>query len=107
MSEKITNANFQTEVLDSKIPVIVDFYADWCGPCKMMDPVIHVLANEYNGRVKFSKCNIDEEMDLSDRFRIMSIPAFALFKDGHHLETIVGSQSRKYLAEKAEALIGE
>ena len=83
MSEiKITNENFQTEVLNSDIPVLLDFWAVWCGPCRMLAPVIEELAAEYDGKIKVGKVNVDEENALANMFRIESIPTLLLFKNG-------------------------
>lgn len=102
MEYKITTANFDEEVLNSGIPVFVDFYADWCGPCKMMAPIVEELAKKYDGKVKVGKCNIDEENGIAARYRIMSIPTMMIFKDGQIKETIVGAVSQKELEEKID-----
>jgi len=78
----LTGGNFEQEVLNSPIPVLVDFWAPWCGPCKMIGPIIDQLADEYEGRVKFGKINIDEEGDLAGQHGIVSIPTLILYKDG-------------------------
>ena len=101
----ITKTNFETEVLQSDIPVMVDFYADWCGPCKMFAPTVDALTEEYAGRIKVGKCNIDEEMELANDFRIMSIPTVVIFKGGQAVETIVGSLPKKSLADKLEQVL--
>ena len=82
MELKITEQNFEEEVAKSSIPVLVDFYADWCGPCKMMAPVVSELAEEYEGRCKVGKCNVDENMNLAQKYGVMSIPNMIVFKDG-------------------------
>ena len=88
MEYKFTSANFEEEVLNSEIPVLVDFYADWCGPCKMMAPIVESLAESFDGKVKVGKLNIDEEMDIAQKYRVMSIPTFIVFKGGQALEKI-------------------
>jgi len=94
MSEvKITKSNFQEEVLNSDKPVLVDFWADWCGPCKMMGPVLEEFANEHP-EIKVGKCNVDEEMELATQFNVMSIPFFGLFKNGQLVKTTVGYQPK-------------
>ena len=87
---KITGENFESEVLKADKPVILDFYADWCGPCKMMSPIIDEIAEELGDRVKVGKVNSDDEMDLAEQFGIMSIPTIIVFKNGEVTETFVG-----------------
>lgn len=102
MEYKFTTANFEEEVLNSDKPVLVDFYADWCGPCKMMAPIVEELAKEYDGRLKVGKCNVDEENALSGKYRIMSIPTIMIFSGGQIQETIVGAVSQKELEGKID-----
>lgn len=103
MSEiKITNANFKKEVIESDIPVLVDFWATWCGPCRMLGPVIEELAEEYKGKVKVGKVNVDEEPELSAMFDISSIPTVMLFKKGQVTETVVGYRPK----EDFKAILG-
>ncbi|MDR3113245.1 MAG: thioredoxin [Endomicrobium sp.] len=91
MSElNLTESNFAKEVLESEIPVLVDFWAPWCGPCKMLSPVISELAQEYEGKAKICKLNTDENMALSTKFQITSIPCVMIFKDGKAVQKIVG-----------------
>lgn len=97
--------NFEKEVLESDIPVVVDFYADWCGPCKMMAPVIAGLAEEYSDRCKVGKCNVDEEMELASRYHVLSIPTIIIFKNGEPRETIVGAVSKNELVGKLEQVL--
>ena len=93
MVHKFDESNFEAEVLQSDLPVFVDFYADWCGPCKMMSPVIDKLAEEYNGRIKVGKVNVDEEQELAINFNVMSIPMLAVFRDGKMVNQTVGLHS--------------
>lgn len=102
MEYKITTANFDEEVLSSDMPVFVDFYADWCGPCKMMAPIVEDLAKKYDGKVKVGKCNIDEENGIAARYRIMSIPTMMVFKGGEIKETIVGAVPQNELEDKID-----
>ena len=102
MEYKFTTDNFDEEVLQSPVPVLVDFYADWCNPCKMMAPVVEKLAEEYDGKLKVGKCNIDENMQIAQRYRISGIPAFAIFKDGERLDFFIGAMSAAELKSKVE-----
>lgn len=87
---KITEENFEEEVMNEIKPVIVDFYADWCGPCKMMSPIIDKIAEELGDTVKVGKVNTDENLDLAQRFNIMSIPTIMIFKNGNISKTFIG-----------------
>ena len=102
MEDKFTSADFEKEVLQSDKPVLVDFFADWCGPCKMMAPVVEQLAKELEGKAKVGKLNIDENMDIAEKYRVMNIPTFLIFKDGQEKERIVGAVSKNELKNKLE-----
>ena len=93
----ITKDNFEQEVLRSEIPVLVDFWASWCGPCKMFSPIVDEFAQEHQGAVKVGKINIDEEQDLAAQFRVMSIPTAMLFENGQVKETLMGVQPKARL----------
>lgn len=96
MSEiKLTGTNFEKEVLNSDIPVLVDFYADWCGPCKMLSPILSEIADENDGVIKVGKVNTDNEQELAVKFGITSIPALFVFKEGKVVNTSVGYTSKE------------
>ncbi|MBD5475094.1 MAG: thioredoxin [Lachnospiraceae bacterium] len=105
MEYKFTTANFEKEVLEADTPVLVDFYADWCGPCKMMAPIVDQLAGEYDGRIKVGKCNIDEEDGLARMYRVMSIPTMKIFVKGEATATIVGAVSKEELEEEMKKVL--
>ena len=102
--QKIEGSRFQDEVVKSSIPVLVDFYADWCGPCKMMDPVINILSKEYQGRVKFVKIDTDLNQELAMQFGIMSIPTMMFFSKGKVEDILIGAVPAAVLKTKVEAL---
>ena len=91
---KITRENFENEVMKSDIPVLIDFWAPWCGPCRMMGPIIEQMADEYEGKVKVGKVNVDEEGELSQAFGVMSIPTIVLVKDGKIVKQAVGARPK-------------
>ncbi|MBQ5491504.1 MAG: thioredoxin [Treponema sp.] len=97
MSLALTEATFKTEVLESSIPVLVDFWAPWCGPCQMMGPVIDELSSELEGKVKVCKVNVDENPELAQQYGIMSIPNFILFKNGESAAQQIGGVPKETL----------
>ena len=97
MEYKFTSDNFETEVLQSQIPVFVDMYADWCGPCKMMAPVIDQLAAEYEGRVKVGKLNVDDSPEIAQQYGVMSIPTMLIFKGGEVVDKLIGGRPKSDL----------
>ena len=92
---KITVSNFESEVLRSDQPVLVDFYADWCGPCRMLAPVLEDIAREYEGGVKVGKVNVDEQMELAQKFGVSSIPLLVVFKDGQPVAKSLGYRPKE------------
>ena len=100
----ITDSNFDQEVIKSTAPVVLDFWAEWCGPCKMISPILEEIATEKNGAVKIGKVNVDNNQELSARFQIRAIPTLLFFKNGEVKEQVVGMTSKKDLISKIEAL---
>lgn len=96
----LTKNNFESEVLNSDIPVLVDFWASWCGPCMMLSPVIAELAEEFEGKIKVGKVNVDEENELAMQYRVASIPTLLLFKNGQLANTSVGFMPKNAIIEK-------
>ena len=102
MVNMVNESNFEAEVLKSDIPVFVDFYADWCGPCKMMSPVIDKLSEEYAGKIKVGKVNVDENSDLAMKYGIMSIPNMVFFKNGEVVDRVVGAIPKPQMQARFE-----
>ena len=108
MSEKIetlTDATFDENVKSSDVPVLVDFWAEWCGPCKMISPVLEEIAEEHAGRIKIVKLNIDDNLDVTRRFDVMSIPTLILFKDGEPQVRLIGAKPKGQLLEEISAYL--
>jgi len=99
---KITDANFDAEVSKSGVPVLVDFWAEWCGPCRLMSPILDEIAPGYQGRLKIGKLNVDENQDAPTKFGVMNIPTMILFKSGKESERIVGAMSKADLQKKLD-----
>ncbi len=103
---ELTSANWDNEVLQSKGLVMVDFWAVWCGPCRIIAPTIEELAKEYAGKVKVCKLNTDENSDIASKYKIMGIPTIMFFKDGQKVEQVVGAVPKQQLKAKIDALLG-
>lgn len=107
MEHTFTDANFDAEVLKSTVPVLVDFWAPWCGPCRMTSPIIEELANEVDpSRLKIGKVNVDENGQVAQAYNILSIPSFLVFKDGNVVEQFVGGMQKDGFMEKLQKYIG-
>jgi thioredoxin 1 len=101
----VTDETFQSEVVESSQPVLVDFWATWCGPCRMVAPIVEELAQEYEGRVKVGKIDVDSEQKIAADFGIRSIPTLLIFKGGKLADQVVGAVPKKHLVEKLEAVL--
>ena len=99
MEYTFTSENFEEEVLKSDVPVLVDMFATWCGPCKMMAPVVAQLAEEYKGSVNVGKLDIDQNVDIVAQYKIMSVPTFLVIKDGEVVKNLIGAVSKEELVE--------
>jgi len=102
---EITDDNFETEVVNSDLPVLIDFWAVWCGPCKMIAPIVEELATEYDGKAKIGKLDVDSNQQTSIKYGVRSIPTLLLFKDGELKETIIGAVPKTNIVEKLKALV--
>ena len=105
MAKEFTTDNFETEVLESKKPVLVDFWAEWCGPCRMITPLIDELHQEFQDKAVIGKVNVDSESDISAKYGITSIPTLLFFKDGEVVDKHVGAASKTDLEKKLNSLI--
>jgi thioredoxin 1 len=101
----LSSSEFENEVLKSQVPTVVDFYADWCGPCRMVSPIIEALSSEYDGRVKFVKINTDDNPDIAMKYGIMSIPTIIVFKNGQVASTIIGAGPATMYKQKIDTVL--
>jgi thioredoxin 1 len=102
----ITVANFETEVLKSSTPVLVDFWAPWCGPCRMIAPAVEEIATQYAGKLKVGKLNVDEHPAVAQRYGITGIPALLIFENGAVVDTVVGAVPKSTLQKKVDGVLG-
>ena len=102
---KLTSENFKKEVLESDIPVVVDFFADWCAPCKLIAPVLEEVAQKYEGKIKVGQINVDEASDIASEYAVLSIPTLMFFKEGKKVEEVTGAISKDEMEEYFEKMI--
>ncbi len=102
---EVTDDSFASEVLNSELPVLVDFWAEWCGPCKMVSPIVEELSNEYNGKVKVAKLDVDSNPKTATNYGIRGIPTLLMFKDGSAVDQIVGAVPKTQIAERLDKII--
>lgn len=101
----ITINNYQSEVEAASIPVILDFYATWCGPCKIMSPIVEEISEDYDGKIKVGKIDVDKQNTLSNKFKISSIPTIVILKDGEVIKTFIGVQDKKTITDEIDKII--
>ena len=104
MVADISDQNFEAEVIKSNLPVVVDLWAPWCGPCRMVGPVVEKLAEQFQGKVKFCKLNVDENQQTAAKYSVMSIPTLLFFKDGQVADTVIGAVPEQVLKPRIDAL---
>ena len=102
---EVTDSNFEQEVINSDIPVIVDFWAIWCGPCKMTEPIMEEFASEYDGKVKIAKLDVDNNPNMAVKYGIRSIPTVLIFKNGKIIEQIIGAYPKSYFQDKISKIL--
>jgi len=102
---QVTDGNFEEEIIQSELPAMVDFWAEWCGPCKMVGPVVEELAKEYDGKIKIAKMDVDQNRETPARFGIRNIPTLILFKNGEVAQTIVGAYPKDHLDGELKKLL--
>ena len=102
---QVTDENFDEEIINSNLPAMVDFWAEWCGPCKMVSPAVEELAKEYNGRIKITQMDVDGNRQTPARFGIRNIPTLMLFKGGKVIKTIIGAQPKSHIDEELKKLL--
>jgi thioredoxin 1 len=104
MVTEISDKNFEAEVLKSDVPVLLDLWAPWCGPCRMVAPIVEKLSSDFNGKVKFCKLNVDESPETAAKYHVMSIPTLLFFKEGKVVDTVIGAVPERTLRPKLDGL---
>ena len=104
---ELTDDNFEAEVLKSDKPVLVDFWAAWCGPCRIVSPIVEEIGKEYEGKLKVGKLNVDDNSKVASQYGIMSIPSLLFFKGGQMVDQIVGAVPKQQLTDKADKILGK
>jgi thioredoxin 1 len=105
MAIEITETNFKQEVLDSPIPVLIDFWATWCMPCQMIAPVIETISQEYTGKLKVGKIDVDKQGELAAKYTVMSIPALLFFKNGQVVDSVIGAVPKEYIVDRIKKIL--
>ncbi|MBI4452790.1 thioredoxin [Candidatus Woesearchaeota archaeon] len=103
--KEISKDNFESEVLQSKMPVLVDFWAPWCGPCRMVGPILEKLSKEYTAKLKFSKLNVDDNQEIAAKYDVRGIPCMIIFKDGKEIDRIIGAAGEASLRSKIDLIL--
>jgi len=102
---EVTDATFEQEVIKSDVPVLVDFWAVWCGPCRMIHPIVEELAQEYDGKLKVARVDVDKNNQTASQFRILSIPSLLFFKNGEKVDQVIGAVPKQQLTEKIDTIL--
>lgn len=105
--KEVSKADFEVEVLKSDVPVMVDFWAPWCVPCRVIAPIVERMAEQYSGKLKVAKLNVDENQEIAIRYQVMSIPTLLFFKDGQVVDRIVGAVGESVIVDRIEKIIGQ
>ena len=104
---KISGDNFQPEVMESDVPVLVDFWAEWCGPCRMVNPILDEISEQYSGKLKIAKVNVDDNQEIAQKYGVMSIPTFIVFNGGEKIDQFVGALPKDAFVKHIEEMLGK